>query len=232
MSQDKPNITMFTMRKKQCVAMLLAGGQGSRLGILSQGCRQAGSSLWRKIPHHRFSALQLHQFGHRCGRRFDASSAGAERLSVPLSVDLHDLSNGAFTTCRRIRPARPRMVQGTANAILSEHSFIAQWTRVRAGALGDHIYKMITTRCCTIYIKNGADPTIAVREVPGAPRFGISRTKTTASLSLRRSFPPSPRATRSWCLHLPGTAQVPGAGRGQSEQQQRLRQKHHPGAMR
>ena len=40
------------MRKKQCVAMLLAGGQGSRLGILTKDVGQAGGPLRRKIPYH------------------------------------------------------------------------------------------------------------------------------------------------------------------------------------
>ena len=39
-------------RKKECIAMLLAGGQGSRLGILTKKYRQACRALWWKIPYH------------------------------------------------------------------------------------------------------------------------------------------------------------------------------------
>ena len=107
-------------------------------GHPDQGCRQAGSSLWRKIPHHRFSALQLHQFGHRRGRRFDAvSSAGAERLyRFRLSVGSRPVQR------RRLRPAAVsdrqdrRMVQGHGQRHLSEHSFHRSvGPGVRAGAL-------------------------------------------------------------------------------------------------
>ena len=36
--------------KKECVAMLLAGGQGSRLYVLTGG--KACGTLWREVPHH------------------------------------------------------------------------------------------------------------------------------------------------------------------------------------
>lgn len=38
--------------KKECVAMLLAGGQGSRLYALTQDMAKPGCALWRKIPHY------------------------------------------------------------------------------------------------------------------------------------------------------------------------------------
>ena len=43
--------------KKNCIAMLLAGGQGSRLYALTQNVAQR--SIRRKVPHNRLSALQL-----------------------------------------------------------------------------------------------------------------------------------------------------------------------------
>ena len=46
------------LRKKNCVAMLLAGGQGSRLGILTKNVAKPA------VPHHRLSPVQLHQQRH------------------------------------------------------------------------------------------------------------------------------------------------------------------------
>ena len=44
---------------KEMVAMLLAGGQGSRLYALTQKPGKARSSFWRKVPDHRLSAVKL-----------------------------------------------------------------------------------------------------------------------------------------------------------------------------
>ena len=46
---------------KEMIAMLLAGGQGSRLYALTQTCK-ACRSVWWKVPDYRFPAFQLCQF--------------------------------------------------------------------------------------------------------------------------------------------------------------------------
>ena len=38
--------------KKEMIAMLLAGGQGSRLGVLTSKVGQTGSCIWRQVPNH------------------------------------------------------------------------------------------------------------------------------------------------------------------------------------
>ena len=48
------------MIKKEMIAMLLAGGQGSRLGVLTEKVCQTGGSIWRKISYYRFSVEQLY----------------------------------------------------------------------------------------------------------------------------------------------------------------------------
>ena len=42
--------------KKEMIAMLLAGGQGSRLGVLTAERSKTGSFVWWKVQNHRFSA--------------------------------------------------------------------------------------------------------------------------------------------------------------------------------
>ena len=43
------------MIKKEMIAMLLAGGQGSRLGVLTEKSSETCSCFWREISYHRFS---------------------------------------------------------------------------------------------------------------------------------------------------------------------------------
>ena len=42
---------------KECIAMLLAGGQGSRLYALTQRSGKTRGAFWRKVPDHRLSAF-------------------------------------------------------------------------------------------------------------------------------------------------------------------------------
>ena len=51
-------------RKKECVAMLLAGGQGSRLYVLTKNITKPAVPFRGQVPHYRLPAVQLHQFGH------------------------------------------------------------------------------------------------------------------------------------------------------------------------
>ena len=43
------------MIKKEMIAMLLAGGQGSRLGVLTEKVAKPAVAFWREISYHRFS---------------------------------------------------------------------------------------------------------------------------------------------------------------------------------
>ena len=48
------------MIKKEMIAMLLAGGQGSRLGVLTAESCQTGRVFRREVPYHRFPIEQLY----------------------------------------------------------------------------------------------------------------------------------------------------------------------------
>ncbi len=56
---------------KRTLAVILAGGEGERLSILSSHARQACRSVRRQVPHHRLLAVQLRELGHRQRRRPD-----------------------------------------------------------------------------------------------------------------------------------------------------------------
>lgn len=169
------------MRNKQMIAMLLAGGQGSRLGLLT-----------------RVNAKPAVPFGGRY-RIIDfplsnCSNSGIDTVGVltqyqPLELnsyigsgsswDLDLRDGGVFVLPPYVQGSEGRWYSGTANAIYQNLGFIEQYHPEYVLILsGDHIYKMDYSGMLDAHIKNNADITIAVRPVPweDAPSFGIMNT--------------------------------------------------------
>ena len=134
------------MRKKQCVAMLLAGGQGSRLGILTKDVAKPAVPYGGKYRIIDFPLSNCTNSGiDVVGVLTQYQPAGAERLHrLRLSRGILTCPTAAFTFCRRTRPARPANgTSGTANAIYQNIPFIEQCDPEYVLMLsGDHIYKM------------------------------------------------------------------------------------------
>ena len=157
------------MRKKQCVAMLLAGGQGSRLGILTKDVAKPAVPYGGK---YRIIDFPLS----------NCTNSGIDVVGVltqyrPLELNAYigsgspwdlDLSNGGVYVLPPYQTGKTgEWYKGTANAIYQNIPFIAQWDPEYVLVLsGDHIYKMDYNAMLREHIKNGADLTIAVREVP------------------------------------------------------------------
>ena len=68
--------------KEQCVAMLLAGGKGSRLNALTndKNPRKTRRSIWRQVQNHRFCPQQLRQLGNSSCRCADSIPAAFIKL--------------------------------------------------------------------------------------------------------------------------------------------------------
>ena len=168
------------MRKKQCVAMLLAGGQGSRLGILTKNVAKPAVPYGGK---YRIIDFPLS----------NCTNSGIDVVGVltqyrPLELNAYigsgspwdlDLSNGGVYVLPPYHTGKTgEWYKGTANAIYQNIPFIAQWNPDYVLVLsGDHIYKMDYNAMLQAHINNGADLTIAVREVPWeeAPRWSDRR---------------------------------------------------------
>ena len=166
------------MRKKQCVAMLLAGGQGSRLGILTKDVAKPAVPYGGK---YRIIDFPLS----------NCTNSGIDVVGVltqyrPLELNAYigsgspwdlDLSNGGVYVLPPYQTAAgASWYEGTANAIYQNMAFIERYDPEYVIVLGgDHIYKMDYSKMLDYHIANNADSTIAVIDVPRseASRFGI-----------------------------------------------------------
>jgi len=169
------------MAKADVVAMILAGGQGARLGVLTK-----------------YIAKPAVPFGSRY-RIIDfplsnCTNSGIETVGVlsqyqPLALntyvgnghpwDLDRNNGGAYILPPYQRSGRSDWYKGTANAIFQNKDFIDDCDPKYVLILsGDHIYKMNYERMLRDHIKSKADATLAVLEVPWAEasRFGILNT--------------------------------------------------------
>ncbi len=160
-------------------ALILAGGAGTRLGVLSEQPRQAGRAVRRAIPHHRFHPLQLRQF-----RDFRCRGADAVFAALAQRPHRHRPAVGSRPQPRRgaAAPAvsgRRATRTGTAARPMRccKTSTILRDSRADTVVIlsGDHIYKMDYRPMIRAHETRRADLTVAVMNVPPdeANRFGI-----------------------------------------------------------
>jgi glucose-1-phosphate adenylyltransferase len=169
------------LRKKQCVAMLLAGGQGSRLGILTANMAKPAIPYGGKYRIIDFPLSNCTNSG--------IDVVGVLTQYQPLELNAYigsgspwdlDLSHGGvYVLPPYVKGKQGEWYSGTANAIYQNIAFIEQFNPDYVAILsGDHIYKMDYNAMLNYHIDIGADVTIAVREVPWeeTSRFGIMNT--------------------------------------------------------
>lgn len=165
--------------KKKCIAMLLAGGQGSRLYALTQNVAKPNVSFGGK---YRIIDFPLS----------NCSNSGIDTVGVltqyrPLQLnryigngyawDLDSSEGGVFILPPyQVSGEQGSWFKGTANAIYQNIGFIDMYAPEYVLILsGDHIYKMDYSDMLREHTENNADCTIAVLRVPmeDASRFGI-----------------------------------------------------------
>ncbi len=166
---------------KKCIAMLLAGGQGSRLFALTTKVAKPAVSFGAKYRIIDFTLSNC--------VNSNIDTVGVLTQYQPLVLNEY-IGNGqpwdldrTFGGVHVLPPyqAKGRMdwYKGTANAIYQNIDFIKNYDPEHVLILsGDHIYKMDYNEMLKAHIKNDADCTIAVLEVPmeDASRFGIMNT--------------------------------------------------------
>ncbi|MDR1136018.1 MAG: glucose-1-phosphate adenylyltransferase [Clostridiales Family XIII bacterium] len=166
------------MSKKEIVAMLLAGGQGSRLGALTASVAKPAVSFGGKYRIIDFSLSNCINSG--------IDTVGVLTQYRPMMLnsyigtgaawDLNETGGGVHILPPYLRQGGGEWYTGTANAIFQNMDFIASYDPEYVLILsGDHIYTMDYDKMLNFHIENKADVTISVMEVPWeeAPRFGI-----------------------------------------------------------
>ena len=187
------------MANIKCVAMLLAGGQGSRLGVLTSkiakpavpyggkyriidfplsNCTNSGIDTVGILTQ--YKPLELNDY-IGSGKPWDLNRTGG---GVHILPPYHGQKGGNW-------------YKGTANAIYQNLEFIERYNPEYVLILsGDHIYKMDYSLMLESHIESGAACTIAVLEVSmeEASRFGIMNTKEDGTIYEFEEKPKNPKS--------------------------------------
>ena len=169
------------MQKKEMIAMILAGGQGSRLKLLTKNTAKPAIPFGGKYRIIDFTLSNCSNSG--------IDTVGVLTQYQPLALNSHIGVGAAWDldrNCGGVTLLPPYMdecggdwYKGTANAIYQNTNYIDSYDPEYVLILsGDHVYKMDYSKMLHFHKEKNADATIAVIEVPmeEAPRFGIMNT--------------------------------------------------------
>ncbi len=190
-------------QKKRCIAMLLAGGQGSRLKVLTEKTAKPAVPFGGKYRIIDFPLSNCVNSG--------IDTVGILTQYQPLELNEY-IGNGQpwglnkTHSCAQVLPPYERhdkksgWYKGTANAIYQNIDFIERFDPEYVVILsGDHIYKMDYADMVAYHEKHNASCTIAVRNVPleEASRFGILNTNPDNSIYEFEEKPKAPKSTNA-----------------------------------
>jgi len=167
--------------KKDCIAMILAGGQGSRLGALTKDVAKPAVQYGGKYRIIDFALTNcVHSGIDTVGVLTQYKPLELNTyISTGSSWDLDRMYGGVFVLPPYMTETAGEWYKGTANAIYQNIEFIKQFNPENVLILsGDHIYKMNYNLMLKEHIKKNADITIGLITVPmeEASRFGILST--------------------------------------------------------
>lgn len=190
------------MAKKEIVAMILAGGQGSRLGVLTKKVAKPAVPFGGKYRIIDFALSNCANSG--------IYTVGVLTQYKPLELNSHigigspwDLDRrdgGVFVLPPYLEEKGGNWYKGTANAIYQNISFVDNFDPEYVLVLsGDHIYKMDYEIMLDFHKAKGADATVAVIDVPlkEASRFGILNTNEDGSIYEFEEKPKEPKSTNA-----------------------------------
>ncbi len=187
------------MKATKCVAMILAGGQGSRLGILTSKVAKPAVTFGGKYRIIDFALSNCVHSG--------IDTIGVLTQYKPLELntyigngstwDLDRNHGGVFVLPPYQKEETGEWYKGTANAIYQNIEFVDQYNPEHIVILsGDHIYKMDYNKMIQYHEEKGAAATIAVIPVPWeeASRFGIMETDEEGTITRFAEKPKEPKS--------------------------------------
>ena len=188
------------MKKNSCIAMLLAGGQGSRLGSLTKTLAKPAVPFGGKYRIIDFALSNCYNSGiYTVGILTQYQPLELHKyIGVGSSWDLDRRGGGVYILPPYAREGGAEWYSGTADAIYQNISFIDSMNPDHVAILsGDHVYKMNYARMLSFHIEKKADVTIAVINVDKkeANRFGIMSTDKTARVVDFEEKPEQPKST-------------------------------------
>ena len=189
-------------KKAECIAMLLAGGQGSRLGILTKNIAKpavpyggkyriidfplsncVNSGIYTVGVLTQYQPLELNDYiGNGAAWDLDRANGGVHILSPYQQIKGSE------------------WYKGTANAIYQNINFIDRYDPEYVCILsGDHIYKMDYAKMLAFHKEKNADCTIAMLEVPWeeASRFGLMLVNGEGEITAFEEKPPVPSSNKA-----------------------------------
>lgn len=188
--------------KKEMIAMLLAGGQGSRLYVLTSSRAKPAVPFGGKYRIIDFTLSNCSNSG--------IDTVGVLTQYKPLELnayigtgqpwDLDRMNGGIQVLPPYVTGSDGQWYKGTANAIYQNIEFIEQYSPAYVLILsGDHVYKMDYDKMLKFHKEKGADATIAVMDVPidQASAFGIMNTNEDLSIYEFEEKPKVPKSTKA-----------------------------------
>ena len=189
-------------KKKDCIAMILAGGQGSRLMVLTESTAKPAVPFGGKYRLIDFPLSNCVNSG--------IDTVGILTQYQPLQLNeyigngspwgLNSTNGGIQILSPYSKSESSEWYKGTANAIFQNISFIDRYNPTHVLILsGDHVYKMDYSLMLADHAKNDADCTIAVLNVSleEASRFGIMNTDENGKIYEFEEKPKVPKSTKA-----------------------------------
>lgn len=187
------------MKSKECVAMILAGGQGSRLGALTKNIAKPAVYFG---GNYRIIDFPLSNCVHS-----GIDTVGVLTQYQPLELntyigngspwDLDRNQGGVYVLPPYQSATAGEWYKGTANAIYQNLGFLEDFDPKNVLILsGDHIYKMDYAKMLKVHKKSEAAVTIAVMPVPWeeASRFGIMNVNEAGEIIEFEEKPKNPKS--------------------------------------